>query len=303
MKYFKFIAIAFLAIVIPANMLTSYALEKGIINWHYGKLYSYQLNKIAKIEQVDLLFVGDSSLGNAIDVSLCQKENGVLCTSLALTGVFGYAGSLGMIERMLERTRPKAVVLMQTLNMMARPVMDKAYGLISPHRLSVFTLPFEDACATLWNFDFIYSAATARFVPERPSAGLVARDYMPQRKSISLSPEPQRVYGWQASRVNNKKVKYLKKIVELCEKRDIPLIYVHGPLTNPHYKASRDFQQHADTVIASTGVSLLAGTPMIIPWSEAGDSNDHVAPDYRQKFTRLYLAKILKYLSEKNVEL
>jgi hypothetical protein len=246
-----------------------------------------------------VLFLGDSSLGNAIDVSLCEQEYGIHCTSLALTGVFGYAGSLGMLERALEKSRPKVVVLMQTLNMMARPVSDKAYGLVSPLPLAVLSLPFEDACAALWNFDFIVSAVKVGFVPDKPSSALVGRDYIPQGDRLFAGDAqlPQ-VPEWGVAEVNIEKIKYLQKIVQLCESNSIPLVYAHGPLAEHQFHASRSFQKAAEMEIKKTGITILADTPFVMPLNEVGDSDDHVAPALRAVYTRRYLDKLLKCFAD-----
>ena len=91
----------------------------------YQALVRYQQDKI-RSGVADTLFIGDSSLGNAISVDHWQKITGHQATNLALTGVMGYAGSLVMLENALKYAPVKNVIIMQTPDMMTRSVAHNA---------------------------------------------------------------------------------------------------------------------------------------------------------------------------------
>lgn len=292
MKFiYSFIATVIVFLVSTAGISTL-AIQNGVVDLPYAQLYAYQRSKVDSLKSTDLLFIGDSSLGNAIDVRLCTSEYNITCTSLALTGAFGYGGSLGMLERALNRTTPKAVIVFQTLDMMSRGVSSKAYSLISPKKSKVLFSNFEDTASTLWNFNYVKVAFKKGLKGAVPPTDMVARDYIVQLNNLSLKPEPV-VPEWKKT-ASPKKIKYLKEIVTLCKEENIPLLYVYGPLAAPSYRGAHKFKSESDALIAATGITMAKGTPFIIPWKEVGDSSDHVNPVFRKKFTRMYLNKILE---------
>ncbi len=283
--------ITLILILCGSAVFSVVAVKKGIVNLPYAQLLAFQRAKAESIKATDILFIGDSSLGNAVDVTLCASEYDLDCTSLALTGAFGYGGSLGILERALERTTPKAVVVFHTLDMMSRDVSTKAYSLISPKKTSALFSRFEDTVSTLWNYNYVAAIFKYGFTAPVPSEEMIAYDYPRPNEDWSLTPEPS-IPQWQPQ-INIGKLKYLNEIIAVCKEKGIPLLYVHGPLSAPYYRASRKFQPIADSAIRSTGINMPGNTPIMIPWKEIGDSEDHVNPAFRKKYTRLYLDIIL----------
>ena len=69
----------------------------------------YQINKINfdTFSNVDTIFVGDSSGGNAIDSIYFDEISGLKSINLCLTGSWGLVGSLGIIKKSLEKYHGK----------------------------------------------------------------------------------------------------------------------------------------------------------------------------------------------------
>ena len=65
----------------------------------YQILYNYQLKKLSTEEDVDTIFIGDSSLGNSINADLFSAQGATKALNLALTGNYGYAGSYNMLKK------------------------------------------------------------------------------------------------------------------------------------------------------------------------------------------------------------
>ncbi len=65
----------------------------------YQKLYDYQLKKLSTQEDVDTIFIGDSSLGNAINADLISRQGSIKALNLALNGNYGYAGPYNMLKK------------------------------------------------------------------------------------------------------------------------------------------------------------------------------------------------------------
>src|SRR5687767_8650401 len=91
-----------------ALVLGSLALDRSPLP--YQALFDYQA---AKLEgpPADTIFVGDSTLGHAIDAELWSALSGRRAVNLALTGVYGYEGGYNFIERSLRNLRPRNVIL------------------------------------------------------------------------------------------------------------------------------------------------------------------------------------------------
>ena len=54
-------------------------------------LNNYQIKKTQTLQNIDTVFVGDSSLGNALDAQHFSSLSGKDSVNLALTGLYGYA--------------------------------------------------------------------------------------------------------------------------------------------------------------------------------------------------------------------
>ena len=93
-----------------------WAAALGVDAHAYGALVNHQLAKLEKTDQdVRTVFIGDSSLGNAIDVETWEDLGNGKAHNLALMGHFGYAGMYHMTTRALNRLEPKNVVIMHNI--------------------------------------------------------------------------------------------------------------------------------------------------------------------------------------------
>src|SRR4051812_2425847 len=71
------------------------------IHMPYEELYAYQMEKLKTAHDIDTVFLGDSSLGNAIDAKLWDQWTGKKSLNLALTSGYGYQGAYVMLENVL----------------------------------------------------------------------------------------------------------------------------------------------------------------------------------------------------------
>src|SRR5688572_25430320 len=106
-----------------ALVLGTLALDRSPLP--YRELLDYQSAKLDG-QPADTIFVGDSTLGHAIDAELWSALSGRRSVNLALTGVYGYEGGFNFIRRSLRTLRPRNVILMYAPDMMARPVVEGA---------------------------------------------------------------------------------------------------------------------------------------------------------------------------------
>jgi hypothetical protein len=255
-------------------------------------LLEYQFSKIGSGEAPDTVFVGDSSLGNAVDAKVWSSLSRAPALNLALSASFGYAATYNTIRRVLAWKKPRRVVIMQTAEMLRRPLDEDGYLITAPGKLSAIVRFWRLSMNSqqVWG-SALYLAANGpsafRHGPVRPThrESIFVNDYILQgpRRTHNPSPEP-----WQASELREEKLKYLRLAAALCSSEGIECIYAHGPLTEPNCSNSDEFYRHAARMIRSTGLALATETPICVPDDEIGDGKDHVRPDLKSEYTRRY---------------
>ena len=102
-----------------------------------GQLLRYQEEKIARLPAgaIDTVLIGDSSLGNGIDVREFDVAAGVRASSLALTGNFGFAGGLELLRQLAERQPIRNVILVYSIDAMASGAGHSGHVFVSPRPL------------------------------------------------------------------------------------------------------------------------------------------------------------------------
>ncbi|VAW79809.1 hypothetical protein MNBD_GAMMA15-1834, partial [hydrothermal vent metagenome] len=130
----------------------------------------------------------------------------------------------------------------------------------------------------------------------KPTRRPIVDDYIEQLKpfDIHLPPESEYIF---ARRINPDKSWFLKYMETYARNKGIRVIYVHGPIWEPILAGSVNYLKEINRIIADTGVDL---TPeiVLIKSGELGDSTDHVASLYKDKYTRQFFEHLytrLKY--------
>lgn len=258
----------------------------------YQILYLYQLQKLKNQDQINTLFIGDSSLGNAIDGEEFTKLSGKPALNIALTGLYGYAGSYNMLKIALrEHPEIKNVVLMQTIDMQTRQVSFAGYVRTS-QRLSDFIelTPSEKFLFLKEMLLYVKSVQLSDLVYDGES--IVENDYVIQsNKRAEISP----LLAITPESLNTQKEDFLARIVKYSHNKGVNLIYVHGPVFEDLRNNSINYIEEANNQIASTNILLL---PDIVTMNkdELGDSYDHIKPELKKKFTARYYELLQKNL-------
>ena len=276
--------LSLLAIAITASLVT---IRYNLFTWHFSSLFEYQVGKLQNGEHIDVLLLGDSSLGNGIDARLWSATEHSTVVSAALTGVYGYAGSLQMLRRATENRGVRVALIVQTPDMMTRPISHEG-ALFSAVDLKVLLeippmalLPFLLSMDVLKNLqDRVRRPRDLKIFEE-----LAARDYIPQGTPLTLKDEPA---PWKALLSETGKTYYLRKIVAYCRSAGIRCFYAHGPIANGLCSDAAGYYTSVAKLIAATGIELLSVTPPCLPLSDLGDSVDHAALDLRPKLTEHY---------------
>lgn len=267
----------------------------------YQKLYAYQLNKIAKSEKIETIFVGDSSLGNSVNSKLFTELSGSKSFNISLTGLHGYAGSYNMLKKTITPTT-KNVILMQSLDTLKRDVsyggylitissLDDLVELNSRERGEVFNSFFK----MVSSYANLKSIVKIKLGLKKEGSGIKG-DYIKQGEAIKVS-EPE---AFNAT-INKEKALFLKKIITFCLVNDINLIHLHGPIQKKIGLLSDAYIHKVNYFLEQLKLGQNPNFNMIedIALMDdvfVGDASDHVRPEYKDLYTKKYFKLLGKYL-------
>jgi len=283
-SFFIFNSVSILVIILCFVIILYYKVGP------YHKLYAYQINKLNKNQSnIDTIFIGDSSLGQAINADLFNTISGLKSINLALTGLYGLAGSYNMIKKATKLNQVKNVILMQTLDLISRPVAYDGY-LYSMENFDDFVeLTFNEKILLIKTsinilFSFTNLKRIIHFFPVQERLKYtIENDYM---KQVTIK-DRKKKYKNIRIHINKDKIIFLHKIVSYCNQHRINLIYIHGPHLNNINNQSRQDIQDVNAIIKSTGVNFINKSYFFSP-QQMGDSLDHIYPDFKDQITEEY---------------
>lgn len=289
-RYLALFAAAALALLALAAGLTHYGIETGRVKFSAFDLYAYQRDKLAAAGDVDTLFLGDSSLGNAIDAAHWQELTGERTLNLALTGAYGYAGSYNLLrDALAQGLKPKRVILMNTVEMMEREVAWRGYLVTLHGELPADDLPLLEYLKLHLDGDTAWGVVRFAISGGKGRGQTIENDYVRQGET-QLSAEDREAAARRLAiaAINPEKALFLERIAALCEAHQIDCRYAHGPVVAESCAAGRSFLDAADAAIAAAGLTLVADSPICMPPDAVGDSPDHVRPDLRATYTEAF---------------
>jgi hypothetical protein len=299
----RYLAIVFstaLVLVSTTSTLSYIGYRSGTIDLTVFDLYRYQQAKLQHGGPVNTIFVGDSSLGNAIDASYWSKLSGNSALNLALAGSFGYPGYYNVLRQAVTAHSPKLVIVMATAETMQRAVSYRGY---------LITTTLTDALDVVPPITFVETYANGetawrvlRRVAQELTGSLKSRirgDYIAQRARLTDPIGSARLAGdvLNADRIQSDQLQFLRAISELCGAQGLTCVYAHGPILDIYCKTSKAYLTEASQLIESTGLIVVDGTPVCVPPSEVGDSVDHVGPTFKREYTRRYFELITSALN------
>ena len=287
LRYVAVFAVAAFAVIAVASGLSYVGYRYGIVDFTVYDLYRYQQAKLKSAGPADVVFVGDSSLGNSIDAAYWSEIAGRPALNLALAGSFGYPGYYNMLRQAIAATRPRAVVIMATMETMTREV---------PYRSYIITTSFEDAVNVVPPAAFIETyvngetawrtlrGAFKNMMGTRRSR--ISDDYITQRAPMA-DPESE-VITFEPHQIRMQQREFLRAIAELCRVESLTCVYAHGPIHDAYCQNARAYIGAASEAVESAGLKVIQKTPICVPAAEVGDSPDHVRPRFKHEYTRKY---------------
>jgi hypothetical protein len=158
-------------------------------------------------------------------------------------------------------------------------------------------VPLVWLLSTLASLDPVLSAVETVFRGGEDISALAAVDYYPQappgrRRALEpLDAPPPR-----EEQIRPTDLDSVRMIATLCRDSGIRCIYMHGPVIRPQCGAAKDYVRALDERIEAAGLPVARGTPVCMPRADAGDSEDHVAPDRKAYYSARYLELALAAL-------
>ena len=277
-------------------LATWLAVSRGLVGLPDLEISYHQRAKIEAAREVDLLLIGDSTLGNTIDAGAWSERTGRAVLAVPLTGGYGYAGSLNMLRRVLRRDRPEVVVVMQSLDMGTRDISWEGLLFTAERPSDLAGLPPWQLVSSLARIDLLQAALGADETHEAPLARL---DYWPQapaeraRARLVATEPPTR------AELRPEKFRHLREIGEICRARRITCLYAHGPYLEPHCSRATDYLRAVNALIEQSGLAVVPGTPRCMTLDQAGDTEDHVRPALKGAFSEHYRALIAETLASR----
>lgn len=264
----------------------------------YQALYAYQLEKIQRNSHAETVFVGDSSLGNSLNTELFSRLSGSESINLALTGLYGYAGSYNMIKRSAGPFT-RNIVVMQALDMMTRRESYSGYLMTLRSREDLTELNPTETGRLIGSFYSLVTSPANLFRIVKSNVGMTVSSIRIQNDYVKQGPplDPRSPSGYSAVVVNEEKINFFRKIVAYCQQKNINLIYVHGPIYSVIGRRSEAYIRRVNELLSVTGSASGDGANVVadvvlIERQHIGDSYDHVHPRYKN----LYTAKIYESL-------
>ncbi|WMW63989.1 hypothetical protein [Nitratidesulfovibrio liaohensis] len=273
---------------------------------YYGSLEKYQFSKLSEKKNVDTIFVGDSSLGNAIDVKEFDAITGTHSINLALTGIYGYAGTYNLIKRALRINPIKNVFIIHTLDIMKRPVDYRAF-LLTAEKFYDDRIPFniqKNIAIALATEALDRKSVGGAFFPRTTGGNdkqkyVIANDYHPQEAPLSHRYSSNHFDNDTISpTINAEQMAFLNLIGGLCHQQKITCVYAFGPILNKIHSNSDQMVKNSTAAIAAAGIPLADNTPYLLDFSELGDSTDHVDPSRKTHVTRYYANILKRYITQ-----
>ena len=281
----------------------------GTVQFEHAKILKSRLAHLeATRPPVDIVFVGDSSLGAGIDPELFERMSGRASASLDLTGSFGYVGTANMLERAAERWHPKIAFIVQTTDVAARkpdPLADvetRPEGYRPADLLALARLYASWATVARLGKGLIELAeGNQRGKAAEPGrngstdAGRASRD----RAALARNIAERREDPLEPREIDPAAADSLQRIATICRENGMECVYAHGPLVGEFCVRERPYIERINGLVRAAGLTLLTETPLCLPAERMSDQIDHVAAGYRDDATSVYYALAASLLQSK----
>lgn len=249
------------------------ALAFGVAHTHNIDRFYDQIEHIKRTpEDLKTIFVGDSTLGNAI------LFDGPDWANLALTSAYGYSGSYNMMRNaVLMRPSIKNVVVVQSVKIPVSPVNWIAYyNTLPPYDQSLLTR----TKGLFWKTLFFLEPGVQRGILFQIAVKAFANEGHFIKKPI----QPRQIV-------------FLDKITEFCRSHSLNCLYMFGPFRQSICDLVPEYIEKVVLLLRAHGQRVLDEILPCVPDEEMDPTSDeHILHDLRPEYTRKYLSYVQSYL-------
>jgi len=298
MRRYVFTLLALLLLPLAAALTVSwFGIDQcTLVDRNICGLYHFQSAKLAAApEQIDLLLVGDSSLGNGVNAKTVAARSGKTVLNLALAGAtLGVPAIETQLRAAVKRSKIKNLVLMLSPETYRRKFTANDDGFVlanGGNPLRILGLPpelaFEAGDALIrFLFDSGVQADGMRYLLTGKRdlgdcTGCADLDYIAQ--DPDKGPGDGELREW--SGPFDDFDPFLNRIAALCRENGINCLYMHGPILHLPLELNPGFVTKINAKVEQAGLRLVAPEPITIAPSDIGDSVNHVRPDLREVYT------------------
>lgn len=277
-----------------------WALALGVDAHGYGRIINHQTAKLEGYSSGGTLFIGDSSLGNAISATVWEEAGGGPARNLALVGYFGYSGGLEMARRALAAGRPDRIVF--TYNMMLPQQPERferlgslltagspvSGGALSPASARAAGEAFLNWKILRRNLRGIVNHYRGRADRTGPP---LADDFIRQDGPADVAGRRAHAAGsdYRPLALSPASLEVLQQMGALCQAAAVDCLFLHGPVFEAYCENAAGYFDYLNARIKAAGLTLAAPRPICFPAEDMGDTENHVRPDLKAGYTRRYL--------------
>ena len=275
----------------------------------------FQKLKVETIPPGSIVLIGDSSLGYSVDAAVLTDSLGMECHNLALIAPFTVMGDYYMIEYLLRRVQPRAIIISHAFSTFhwADPTgVQKQYLLRifdeDPNTLQSYMIRhcyISRNQSILKKLFFTHrgglnkNAARAYrdlLNPEDWKITYAQHDFLPQSEKLVV-PDNLRFEKFKPHSFHFLD-EWLSRCADLCETNNVELYVMFSPVLENWFTSNEDFAKSTrDHLLALSKdhsfVFLPLNDPMFPP-QYTGDSYIHLDPDLK-KYYSAWLGSILKH--------
>tara|TARA_B100001121_G_scaffold306644_1_gene326531 strand:- start:1802 stop:2692 length:891 start_codon:yes stop_codon:yes gene_type:complete len=266
-------------LILLANNLGFKSLQQELVN--------HQLVKIN--ENQTTIFLGDSSLGHAINADFWSNLSKQKTSNMALTGNFSFAGSYAFLKEILKKNKNlKTVIIVNNVYSWQENVKFSGFDYISQQK-NFFLKYLNYLDKNLYEiknfyFNLIFNKS------KKDYSNLIINDFM--KHGVKISEDAKIVF--ESKDFNKNKSHFLKKILKLCIEFNIKCIYLHGPI---YEKSCNDknieFFNRINQELNSLKI-LYDKEIKCLTYDQIGDSLYHTSAKYKDYLTNIYYKKYIK---------
>ncbi|MEO5331553.1 MAG: hypothetical protein H7839_05975 [Magnetococcus sp. YQC-5] len=278
-------------------------------------LLHYQFDKLDHAPpDLDLVFLGDSSLGLSVDAVAFSRLYGKPAMNLALAGwMFNLPSMYNMLLHVTRKTKVRTMVLMLTphdYELLESNRVDLAFqGVVRTARFDFDMLLWSLREYHIYFLISLFQELSLKniihgikyrysYIPYNYKDEIV-NDYQPggvNRYVLAGELVPLETIKKQFMVASRRHLAALQAIGATCRTFGIRCIYSHGTVFEQTARNSKKMIMEINTMVKSAGLILADPDPVFIRHHELGDSVNHIAPQFKSLFTEKIFARLRPHL-------